>query len=70
MRIIDVIIAMEPSAKKECFLCGRAGGYMIRFERWSEKEKDYALAHLDTLPPHNSVQRFYYSLQQPQKRKA
>ena len=28
---------------------------MIRFERWSEKEKEYALAHLDTLPPHNSV---------------
>ena len=28
---------------------------MIRFERWSEKEKDYALAHLDTPPPRNSV---------------
>ena len=46
---------MEPSAKKVCYLCGRVGGYMIRFERWSEKEKDYALAHLDTPPPRNSV---------------
>ena len=55
MHIIDVVIAMEPSAKKVCYLCGRVGGYMIRFERWSEKEKDYALAHLDTPPPRNSV---------------
>ena len=37
--------------EKVCCLCGRVGGYMIHFEHWSEKEKDYALAHLNTLPP-------------------
>jgi len=40
---------------KQCCLCGRDGGYMIRFERWSEKEREYVLRHMSTPPPSNSV---------------
>ena len=40
---------------KKCCLCGRSGGYLIRFERWSEEEREYAMRHLSTPPPPNSV---------------
>ena len=55
------IIVMEetPAENSEkvkvCCLCGRRGGYMIRFERWSAEEQSYALAHLPTPPAANSV---------------
>ena len=26
--------------------CGRGGGYMISFERWSEKERQYMLRYM------------------------
>ena len=45
----------EDHQGKQCCLCGRKGGYMIRFERWSEKEREYALRHLITPPPSNTV---------------
>lgn len=40
---------------KQCCLCGRSEGYMVRFERWSEEEREYALRHLSEPPPRNSV---------------
>lgn len=41
--------------QKVCCLCGKSGGYMVRFERWSEEEKQYVLAHMSTIPPADSV---------------
>ena len=49
---------MESSVSREekvCFLCGRVGGYMLRFERWTEKERAYVLHHLELPPPKNAV---------------
>ena len=46
---------MAENRTKQCCLCGRSEGYMIRFERWSEEEREYALKHLSEPPPHNSI---------------
>lgn len=40
---------------KVCCLYGGKGGYMFRFKRWGEEETRYALAHLSTLTPPNSI---------------
>ena len=45
----------ETHQGKHCCLCGRGEGYMIRFERWSEKERQYVLRHMSKPPPSNSV---------------
>ena len=36
-------------------LCGRDGGYMTKFKRWSEKERHYVLRYMSKLPPSNSI---------------
>ena len=40
---------------KQCYLCGRSGIHMTRFERWSEKERQYVLRYLSQPLPRNSV---------------
>ena len=45
----------ETHQGKQCCLCGRREGYMTRFERWSEKERQYLLRYLSKSPPSNSV---------------
>ena len=45
----------ETQQRKQCCICGRAGGYLTRFERQSEKEKQYVLRYISKLPPSSSV---------------
>lgn len=45
----------ETHRGKQCCLCGRSGIHMTKFERWSEKERQYVLRYLSKPPPRNSV---------------
>ena len=35
--------------------CGIVGGYLTRFERWSEKEMQYLLRYISKLHTRNSI---------------